>query len=145
MAGVNALCAPSISYRLKDEDRYALRGLESELHRWGRAICRHFEHDGSPGANVLETFIGGSGGGMPGDRVLCLDMPTDIYVVHKRVLLLPIAEQEAVLVWYGVPPKEDGQLWTAAEKALKLRIGERTLRLRRDRAKRRILGLPVDL
>lgn len=141
---MNAL-AVDVQHRLSDSDRFALRGLEGELHRWGKAIYRHYESEGFPSANVLETFIGGSGGNIPGHRILCLNMPTDIYVVHMRVIRLPTDEQDAMLVWYGVPPKEDGSLWTATEKAFRLGIAERTFRLRRQRAKLRILGLPVDL
>lgn len=142
---MNALAIEVYAFKDKDEERFALRGLEGELHRWGRAMFRHSEHDGTPGANLLETFIGGSGGGIPGHRVLCLDMPTELYVVNMRILTtLTEIEQDVILVWYAVPPKEDGNLWSDQEKADKLEMSVEDLRRHRRTAKRRILGLPVE-
>lgn len=122
-------------------ERLYRKALDGELNRWGRWIERHSDYEGYPGANVLVAFLMGRGGSTPGDRILCLDMPTDIYSVHHRVLGLSEALQEAVWIWYVTRLKSDGTLWTVEERCRIADISEETLRQRVKRAKNRILGL----
>lgn len=124
--------------------RYERKQLESELNRWGRWIESHYDYQGFPTVNILEAMRTGSGGGTLGHKILCLDMPEHIYCVHGRVLRLPEAEQEAVLIKYCVKVKEDGTLWTKAEVCLRAGINPESFEQRLWRARRRILGLPVD-
>lgn len=122
-------------------ERLLLRAIDGELNEWGRWIERHADFEGFPPANILETWIGGSGGGVPGHRILCLDMPVGIYATHGRVLRLSEEQRAAVEAWYIVRVKADGTLWSLDEKCLRLGIAERTLRDRVRQAKLRILGL----
>jgi hypothetical protein len=122
-------------------ERLELRALDGELNSWGRWIERHADYTGFPSANMLETYIGGDGGGVPGHTILCLDMPVPVWATHHRVLRLHLDLQDAICACYVVRMKEDGTMWTLVEKCLKLGIAERTMRWRIAEAKRKILGL----
>lgn len=120
------------------------RAIDSELNQWGGWLERHADYEGFPGANILVAFTNGRGGGLPGHRVLCLDMPSAIYATHGRVLLLPENEREAVYLYFAFRLKPDGHsFWTVEEKCQVAGIDERTMRRRLSRARYRIAGLPV--
>lgn len=122
-------------------ERVYRKALDSELNRWGRWIERNMDYEGYPGTNVLEAFRTGRGGSEPGHRVLCLDMPIDVYTVHHRVIMLPDIYQEAVWIWFVPHLKDDGTVWTVRERCDLAELNEDTLRQRLKRAKDRILGL----
>lgn len=127
---------------MSGDDAYLLRAVSAELNRWGRWIERHLDYDGYPGVNILAAYIGGSGGKIMGHKILCPDMPPEIYAIHARVLRCSEAEQEALWIRYVPRVKPDGTLWTLSELCRKAGISEDTLRQRVNRAKRRILGIP---
>lgn len=124
-----------------DDYAYERRVLNAELNRWGHWIEMHSDYEGYPGVNILAAYIGGSGGGGAGHRILCLDMPTAIYATHARVLTLSEPEQEAVWIWHVTRVKPDGTLWSVAERCERLGITEEVLRKRLSRARQRILGV----
>lgn len=120
---------------------YERRVLNAELNRWGHWIEMHSDYEGYPGVNILAAYIGGSGGGSGGHRILCRDMPSAIYATHARVLTLSEPEQEAVWIWYVTRVKPDGTLWSVAERCGRLGITEEVLRKRLSRARQRIMGV----
>lgn len=121
--------------------RLALRAIHGDLNVWGKWIEEHADYHGFPRSNILESYIGGSGGGSGGHRINCDDMPDRLWVTHHRVLLLVPEQQDAVGAYYIVRVKPDGTLWSLAEKCLVLGIAERTLRDHLRQARLRILGL----
>lgn len=125
-------------------DKLFRRALEGELNRWGKWIETHSDYEGFPGANILVAFLMGRGGGTPGHRILCLDMPTDVYSVHSRVLMLSEELQEALWVYFVTRVRPDGTLWTLAARAHRIGISEEALRMRVSRARRKLLGLPEE-
>lgn len=124
-------------------DRITRQAIDSELNSWGRWIERHADYTGHPSVNFLVAQLYGAGGGTPGHRVLCLDMPDGIYATHARILMLNEKEQEAVYLIFAVKLKPDGTLWTVAERCRIYGIKEDSLRRRLARARYRILGVPV--
>jgi hypothetical protein len=125
-------------------DNLMRRAIDSELNHWGGWLERHRDYQGYPRCDNVQAFLNGAGGGTPGHRVLCDDMPTAIYAVHGRVLRLPQAEQEAVWVFFAFRLKPDGEtFWTLEEKCRESGIQEASLRRRIARARYRIAGLPV--
>lgn len=117
------------------------RALEGELNRWGKWIERHSDFEGYPGANILVAFLMGRGGGTAGHRILCLDMPTDVYSVHHRILMLTDALQEAVWLYYVTRMKSDGTLWSVRERCERVGLSEETLHQRLKRARNKLLGI----
>lgn len=124
-------------------DRITRQAIDSELNSWGRWIERHADYTGHPSMNALVAQLYGAGGGTPGHRILCLDMPDGIYATHARILMLNELEREAVYLYFAVKLKEDGTVWTVAEKSRIYGIKEDSLRRRLARARYKILGLPV--
>lgn len=124
-------------------DRITRQAIDSELNSWGRWIERHADYTGHPSVNALVAQLYGAGGGTPGHRVLCLDMPDGIYATHARILMLSENEREAVYLFFAVKLKDDGTVWTITEKARIYGIKEDSLRRRLARARYKILGLPV--
>jgi hypothetical protein len=124
-------------------DRITRQAIDSELNSWGRWIERHADYTGHPSVNALVAQLYGAGGGTPGHRVLCLDMPDGIYATHARILMLSENEREAVYLFFAVKLKEDGTVWTIAEKSRIYGIKEDSLRRRLARARYKILGVPV--
>lgn len=122
-------------------ERLYRKALDSELNRWGKWIELRMDYEGYPGINVLEAALMGAGGSVPGHRILCLDMPTDIYSVHHRILMLPETLQEAIWVWYVPRVNPDGTLREIGGKARLVGVSEEALRQRVHRAKNRILGI----
>jgi hypothetical protein len=133
--------AAELAADFHEHERLYRKALDGELNRWGKWIERHMDYEGFPGTNILVAFTQGSGGGNPGHRILCLDMPTAVYSVHHRVIMLQETLQEAVWIWYVPRLKQDGTLWTVQERCLRAGLGEEALRQRLKRAKDRILGL----
>ena len=124
-------------------DRYMRNAIDGELNRWGRWIERNADYTGHPGVNALVAQFYGMGGGTPGHRILCLDMPDHIYATHGRILRLTENEREAVYLFFAVKLKPDGTLWTVGERCRISGIKEESLRRRLARARYKILGLPV--
>lgn len=124
-------------------DRLTRQAIDSELNRWGKWIERHADYTGHPSINCLVAALYGAGGGTPGARVLCLDMPDDVYATHARVLRLPEGEKEAVYLYFAIKVKDDGTIWTVAEKCRIYGIEEDSMRRRLARARYRILGVPL--
>lgn len=126
-------------------ERLERRALEGELNRWGKWIETHSDYEGYPGVNILVAFTMGRGGGMPGHRILCLEMPIDVYSVHQRtVLVLNEEEREAVWIYYVTRVKPNGTLWSLGERCDRVGISEDVLRKRVSRARRKMLGLLDD-
>lgn len=124
-------------------DSLERQAVDGELNRWGRWIERHADYEGFPAVNSLVAALQGAGGGQPGHRILCLDMPDNIYATHGRILRLSEREREAVYLFYAVKLKPDGTLWTVTEKCRIYGIQEDSMRRRVSRARHRILGLPL--
>lgn len=124
-------------------DRLTRQAIDGELNHWGRWVERHADYTGHPSVNFLVAALYGAGGSTPGHRVLCLDMPDAVYATHARILRLPEAEQEAVYLYFAVKVKDDGTLWTVAEKCRLYGIAEDSMRRRLARARYRILGVPT--
>lgn len=124
-------------------DNVTRKAIDCELNRWGKWIERHADYTGHPSINFLVAQLYGAGGGIAGHRVLCLDMPDAVYATHMRVLRLTEAEREAVYLYFAVQVKDDGTLWTVAEKSRIYGIKEESLRRRLARARYKILGVPV--
>lgn len=124
-------------------DSYTRRAIDGELNRWGKWIEKHVDYTGHPSINAIVAQLYGAGGGTPGHRILCLEMPTGVYATHMRVLMLTESEREAVYLYFAVQVKEDGTLWTAPEKCRIYGIKEDSLRRRLARARYKILGIPV--
>ena len=122
-------------------DNVTRRAIDGELNRWGKWVERHGDYEGFPRVNVLVAATEGHGGGACGHRILCLDMPCEIYAVHGRVLRLSLEEREAVYAWYVIRVKEDGTLWGLVEKCEKIGVNPQDLRTLVNRAKQRIAGL----
>ena len=114
--------------------------LNASLNRWGDWMEKHGDFDGYPGVNILESFIG-SDLGMPGHRILCLEMPTGVYCTHQRVLRLPELERQAIWLWYVPTMKGNGTTYTVKEKCLLVGLREDALRQRVYRARLRIAGV----
>jgi hypothetical protein len=123
---------------------YERQVLHGELNRWGGWIERHSDYEGYPGANILVAFLQGRGGGVGGHRVLCLDMPWDIWVTHSRIVTLHEDEQVVVWLLYAKRMKEDGTLWTLDEKLRIARISLADYRNRIASARRKIMGISVE-
>ena len=124
-------------------DRITRQAIDSELNAWGKWIERHTDYEGFPSVNALVAQLYGAGGGLPGHRVLCLDMPDHVYATHARVIRLPEGEQEAVYLFFAVRVKCDGTLWTVTERCRIAGIREESMRRRLARARYRILGIPI--
>ena len=120
---------------------YDWRVIDAELNRWGKWIEARSDFEGFPGANVLVSFLMGRGGSTSGHKILCLDMPTDIYATHGRVLRCDEKQQEALWIWFVIRLHPDGTLWTLKEKSRIAKIPEHQLRNTVTQAKRRILGI----
>lgn len=125
----------------RNAERFELQGINYELNVWGRWIEKHMDFEGYPGVSALEAWRSGRGGGLPGHKILCLDMPDVVYAVHGRVLTLPEQYREALWIWYVVRVKPDGTLWPVEHKCKKAGISEDALRQRVHRARRRLAGL----
>lgn len=124
-------------------DSYTRRAIDGELNRWGKWIEKHVDYTGHPSINAIVAQLYGAGGGTPGHRILCLEMPTGVYATHMRVLMLTENEREAVYLYFAVQVKDDGTLWTVNEKCRIYGIREESLRRRLSRARYKILGIPV--
>jgi hypothetical protein len=127
-------------------ERLERRALEGELHRWGRWQETKLGHDeGYPGVNILIAYLNGGGGGTPGHRILCLEMPTDVYSIHNRIILkLNEEEREAVWLYYVPRVKRCGLVsteWTLPAKCLLAGLSEEVVRKRTSRARSKLLGL----
>lgn len=122
-------------------DRLFRRALEGELNRWGRWIEIHSDHEGYPGVNILVAFLMGRGGGTAGHKILCLDMPTDVYAVHGRVIRLPEDQQEALWLYYVTRLKSNGTLWTLEERCQRANVSQQELKSRLAAARERLLGI----
>jgi hypothetical protein len=115
--------------------------LESSLQNWGNWIEQHSDFEGYPRADAIASWLEGGGGGTRGHRILCLDMPSRVYAMHARVLLLGEDERAAIWAEYVPTVKEDGTPWTRPEKWAKLKLSERGYQDRLQRARLAILGI----
>lgn len=122
-------------------ERLYLKAIHHELNSWGRWIERHSDYEGYPGLTNVEAFLNGRGGGQAGHKILCLDMPSEIYATHGRVIRLNETLQEAIWLFYVPRVKADGTLWETREKCERAGIFESALYQRLHRAKRLILGI----
>lgn len=124
-------------------DSLLRRAIDGELNQWGSWLERNSDYRGYPRTDNIQAFLNGAGGGTAGHRILCLDMPTHIYAIHGRVLLLPEAEREAVYLYFAFRLKPDGTLWTVEAKCAVVGIDRESMRRRLARARYRIAGLPL--
>jgi hypothetical protein len=139
---MNAAAVPILSGPVR-ESRLTLgerRELNRLLNRWGDWVEKHMDFDGYPSINILESYIG-SDLGAPGHRILCLDMPTDVYHTHQRVIRLPESEREAVWIAYVPRMKPDGTVWPLRELVRLVNINDDAFHQRLSRAKRRLAGV----
>lgn len=115
--------------------------LECALQAWGNWIEMHSDFEGYPNSDAVAAWLDGRGGGTPGYRVLCLDMPEHIAKTHLRVVSLQEELQAVVWAHYVPVMKESGRVWTDEEKAARLEISWGAYRTRLWRARLRILGI----
>jgi hypothetical protein len=135
--------AVSIVFNAARQSRLTLterRELNRLLNRWGNWVEKHWDFDGYPSTNILESYIG-SDLGAPGHRILCLEMPTDVYATHQRVIRLPEDERAAIWLWYVPVTKENGTIRSIAERCEIAGITEENLRKRVSRGRQRIAGI----
>lgn len=119
------------------------RAINQLLNRWGNWMEKNSEFTGYPGTNILESYIG-SDPQPAGHRILCLEMPTDIYATHHCYLRLPEQEQRAVWLWYVPVMLPDGRVRTTYERAVTAGIDYDTLCKQVSRARLRIMGIQPD-
>lgn len=139
---MNAVAVPILSGSVR-ESRLTLterRELNRLLNRWGDWVEKHMDFDGYPRANILESYIG-SDLGAPGHRILCLEMPTDVYHTHQRIIRLPQAEREAVWIAYVPRMKANGTVWEVRDLLRLADIDTDAFHQRLSRAKRRLAGV----
>jgi hypothetical protein len=139
---VNAVAMPILAGPVR-ESRLTLterRELNRLLNRWGDWVEKHLDFDGYPSINILESYIG-SDLGAPGHRILCLEMPTDVYHTHQRVIRLPESEREAVWIAYVPRMKQNGTVWSKHELMGLLDMDTDAFHQRLSRAKRRLAGV----
>lgn len=137
MSATIALQLPTV--RHSSLTRIEKRELNRLLNRWGNWMEQHGEYEGYSSVNILEAARGGRS--VPGHRILCLEMPDDVYHTHQRVLRLPDHEQEAVWLFYVPLMKEGGCIRSVKERCEIAGINEEALRKRVYRAKLRIAGI----
>lgn len=104
---------------------------------------RQHEHSGYPSMDTTARSREGDGGGTLGHRVLCLDMPDDVWATNARVMRLPEDLRQAVELVFVVVMKTPGtgELWTFAEKCSRLSLSQHVVRRRLNRAMYLIAGL----
>lgn len=116
--------------------------LEGELQRWGKWWE---ERDGcaySSASSIAAFLDGGAGGGRPGHRVLCDEMPNKVFWTHQRWLCLEESEKEITWNHYvAVMDPTTGRCPTPEQKAQLLGISYGNYRVRLCRARFQMLGL----
>jgi hypothetical protein len=115
--------------------------IDSELERWGEWWEKN-PIDGFSGASSIAAFLEGFGGGRPGHRILCEEMPNAVFWTHQRWLRL--SPELQITVWVHFVPRVDpdtGRCWTPEERASLLEIPYGTYRVRLTRARYAMLGL----
>jgi|SRR6185295_4098158 len=117
--------------------------IDAVLHEWGDWIWKHRDYEGYPTAEHVTAFLNGAGGGIVGHRILCRDFPAGckglrIRTTHAVWMMLP--EHEGIVVYAEYVPgvRDDGRLWTRAEKCMAVKVPEETFRKRLQRARSRI-------
>jgi hypothetical protein len=81
--------------------------LEHKLQDWGDWLEARLDFQGYPQSDAVAAALDGAGGGTPGHRMLCLDMPHRLWSIHQRILRLPEHEHAAVVVWYIPTLRQD--------------------------------------
>lgn len=107
--------------------------MESLLIRWGDWQERHYLEPSLPECSAFCRIYADQ---PQGDRILCAEMDYAVYKINQLILALRPRSQDALLVWYAANLKPLGGFWTAIEKAEKLEISLRALKVRVWRAKR---------
>lgn len=124
--------------RLDQYDRAALR---RELYHWGRWMEYQAEHSGHPSCDTVTRFLEGRGGGLGGHRVLCLDMPVEVWSTNGRVMALDEQSRAAITTIYVDIVGVDGEVMTWERRAGRIHVSESTLRRLHNAALIRIAGL----
>ena len=120
--------------------------LEDELQRWGEYWEEKSEFRGYASASSIQQFLEGVGGGTASDRILCKEMPNQVYWTHQAFLTKLDAHQQEV-VWnhyVAALNPEIGRCPTQQEKAWLLGIPLSTFRVRLCRARFALLGIDPD-
>lgn len=130
----------AVTRAMADYD-YERRVLMSELRDWGRWQEKHADFEGHSSINILAAYTGGAGGGSPGHRILCLEMPTKIYCTHQRVIRLPEPEQDAIQIKFVTVLAPDGTIRTIEERCRTVGVSLDAFRKRLSRAYQRIMGI----
>lgn len=134
----------AVAEQIRTYDYYERRGLEAELHRWGRWIVKREEYNAFPNCSNTEAARVGNGGGIPEHRILCLDMPTDVYATHMRIwTALTGEERDVIYVRYAFKVNEDGSISDRRIMCQQIGLSPEAFRKRLQRAKTKILGLPT--
>lgn len=109
---------------------YAREYVKSLLERWGEWCEAHLDDQhGLPTTNAIEHF-GEVGGGVPGHRILCQEMPRKVWLTNYHVIHQPSEYKEALITFYVFHVKPGGGKWTAKEKAKLLEVDYDTFRWR---------------
>lgn len=117
--------------------------LNRLLNRWGNWIEKHADFQGYSRLNILESYIG-SDPVAPGHKILCLEMPHDVYCTHQRIIKLPEVERSAIELFYIPRMKPDGTVWSLHEKCIAMNIDEKEIRIRLKKGRLKIVGIEVS-
>lgn len=115
-----------------------LSWINAALEQWGAWIWENRDYEGYPSCDAITAFIHGAGGGKPGSRILCRDMPKAVTFTHVIYMMLPDHEAAVIFAEYVPGVSENGQFWSRPEKCAALRLNDDTYRKRLYRAKLRI-------
>lgn len=100
---------------------------------------RHLGEDhGLPRIESAYASRMGRGGAGSGHRILCAEMPHQIWQCNYHIGRLPDAEKEAVHAWYVFRLKPDNTVWKNSEKADMMHISYGSFKVRVHRARSRI-------
>lgn len=122
--------------------------VHSDLRRWGFWCGLQYAAEGYSPTNTLDQIFAGRSGN-PGHRILVIDPParTKFWEINARILMLRRELYEALVAYYCLPCKADGEPYRASEIGGFLGIKPELYldRLRRGRRGYRSMVFPLDL
>lgn len=115
--------------------RIDYRELNSLLIRWGDWQERHYLEPSLPACSAFLRIYADQ---PQGHRILCAEMDRAVYLVNRHITRLPGRSQDMLLLWYAVNLKPQGGFYSPEEKAKRLKMSTRALKIRVWRAKRQL-------
>lgn len=122
-------------------DQYERAALRRELSRWGSWMDRRDDFNPYPTMDNVERARVGRGGGTQGHRILCLDMPDDVYATHWRVIGLVEPLRKVVWSVHCNIVTKTGDLIPWEWRCVRIGLTERTGRRMYSRALLAIAGI----